>query len=380
MPSLFRRSVGRRPWAVGNGAIVVGLIVALAASLAAFTSSYDAAKVSDARFANGADVRITPGPRSEGGYTVDAVSRLRTEGVGAVTPVVYALSNVILRSERTSDPANLAAVDPSSFAEVAPLQDRDFSGGDAAAALATLRRDPSAIFLGSEIAEFLQVVPGDKLEVLLARATEDQVEARFHVAGLFERLPAFPDGADALMSIRRHAALVPNKPPDFFLASTTASTSAGLDRAVASLTDGPGAAGDLRFDTRETTLARDQSSLAALNIAGLIDLDSGFALAMSVVTIAIFVFGLLLTRRREYVTLRARRVSTSDPYGCSSPPKPAPSQSRVPWPDSSSGPRWATTSYACCGHCSCSRRGTHCRSEILRFLSSLCSSRHSSRR
>ena len=69
---------------------------------------------------------------------------------------------------------------------------------------------------------------------------------------------------------------------------------------------GPGSAGDLRFDTRETTLARDQSSLAALNVAGLVDLDSGYALAMAVVAIAIFVFGLLLARRREYVTLRAQ--------------------------------------------------------------------------
>ena len=70
VPSLFRRSVGRRPWAVGNGAIVVALIIALAASLAAFTASYDAAKVADARFANGADIRITPSPKSEGAYTV----------------------------------------------------------------------------------------------------------------------------------------------------------------------------------------------------------------------------------------------------------------------------------------------------------------------
>jgi ABC-type antimicrobial peptide transport system permease subunit len=53
-------------------------------------------------------------------------------------------------------------------------------------------------------------------------------------------------------------------------------------------------------------LSRDQSSLAALNIAGLAGLDSTFALAMAVVAVAIFVFGLLLQRRREYVTLRAQ--------------------------------------------------------------------------
>jgi ABC-type antimicrobial peptide transport system permease subunit len=69
---------------------------------------------------------------------------------------------------------------------------------------------------------------------------------------------------------------------------------------------GPAAADSFQIDTRATILDRDQSSLAALNIAGLVDLDSGFAFAMATVAIAIFVFGLLLQRRREYVTLRAQ--------------------------------------------------------------------------
>ncbi|HEX3200013.1 MAG TPA: FtsX-like permease family protein, partial [Propionibacteriaceae bacterium] len=51
---------------------------------------------------------------------------------------------------------------------------------------------------------------------------------------------------------------------------------------------------------------KDQSSLAALNIRGLLALDSAYALAMAATAITIFVFGLLLQRRREYVTLRAQ--------------------------------------------------------------------------
>ena len=69
--------------------------------------------------------------------------------------------------------------------------------------------------------------------------------------------------------------------------------------------------GEFQIDTRATTLASDQSSLAALNIAGLVQLDSTFSLAMAVVTIAIFVFGLLLQRRREYITLRAQGLEPS---------------------------------------------------------------------
>ena len=38
LPSLFRLSVGRRPWSIANGAVVVSLIVAVAVSLAVFTA------------------------------------------------------------------------------------------------------------------------------------------------------------------------------------------------------------------------------------------------------------------------------------------------------------------------------------------------------
>jgi len=108
------------------------------------------------------------------------------------------------------------------------------------------------------------------------------------------------------MSIQEHTTVVPSKAPDFFLVAAERDDNAGLERALASVEQGPAAKDHLQVETRATTLARDQSSLAALNIAGLADLDSIFALAMAVVAIAIFVFGLLLQRRREYVTLRAQ--------------------------------------------------------------------------
>jgi putative ABC transport system permease protein len=306
VPSLFRRSASRRAWAIGTGAIVVTLIVALSASLAAFTASYDDAKVEDARFANGADIRITPRPGAEDSYPVGATKKLRTAGVRETTPVIFAVSNVILRSERTSDPINMAAVDPLGYLRVAPVSDRHFESGDATRTLTALAHHPKTILMNPEMADFLRVQRGDTVQALLVRATDQQVEIPLRVVGFFERLPGFPEGADALMSIGEHTAHVPTKTPDFFLAEPTDSSNGGLHRALRALEDGPGTTGELRFDTRETTLARDQSSLAALNIAGLIDLDSGFALSMAVVTIAIFVFGLLLARRREYVTLRAQ--------------------------------------------------------------------------
>ena len=308
LPALYRLSIGRRPWAISNGAFIVSLIVALATCLAAFTTSYDAAKVRDARYATGADLRITPNPTTAQTYTAADAGTFQTAGVAAASPVIYAVSNVILRSARTSDPANLAAVDPARYPSIAPLGGSRFSSGSAENAFQSLHEDPTAILLSEEMAAFLKAKVGDTLQVVLARATEAQVEVPLHITALFERLPGFPEGADAVMTLARHTAAVPTKHPDFFLAVTAPSDDAGLRTAVAGL---HGRAAGVQIDTRASTLASDQSSLAALNIAGLVKLDSTFSLAMAVVTITIFVFGLLLSRRREYVTLRAQGLEPS---------------------------------------------------------------------
>jgi putative ABC transport system permease protein len=306
LSSLFRSSTGRRPWAIGNGAVVVALVVALATCLTAITASYGQAKGRDALYANGSDIRVTPRPNSELVIGPEDVDVLRTDGIAAVSPVVYACGTVILHSARTSDPANLAAIDPTSFLEVAPLQGTRIVDGTAADALLSLDAAPNTILLSEEMADSLRTEVGETVHVLLARATDDQVEIPLEVTALFERMPGFPDGAEAVMSLARHTEAVPSKPPDLFLAATSAPDDETLRRALAALEYGPGATASLGIETRLSTLARDQSSLAALDIAGLTDLDAIFALGMAVVAIAVFVFGLLLSRRREYITLRAQ--------------------------------------------------------------------------
>ena len=83
-----------------------------------------------------------------------------------------------------------------------------------------------------------------------------------------------------------------------------------LARATAALEAGPAARDRLTIDSTDTTFNKDQSSLTALNIRGLVELDSVYTLLISAAVIAIFVFGLMLQRRREYVTLRAQGMSS----------------------------------------------------------------------
>jgi putative ABC transport system permease protein len=236
-------------------------------------------------------------------------SKLAVEGVDTVVPVIYGTHNVQLRSYRNTDVANLAALDPIAYSKVAPFDDGQFSNDSADESLSMLANEPDAILLSEDMAAFMAVGEGDTIGVLLGRATAEQIQVDMKVQGTFERLPGFPDGVDALMNLARYQKTVTSAAPAFFLGHTSDSSDAVLEHATETLRSGPGAGEALRIDTRLSALGKDQSSLASLNINGLLRLDSAYSLAMGTVTVAIFVFGLLLQRRREYVTLRAQGMS-----------------------------------------------------------------------
>jgi putative ABC transport system permease protein len=305
---LLTRSVRRRSWAAVSAVIMLGLIVALGTSLACFSASYDRAKAADARFVVGSDIRVTPGPTSTIDHPPGYARALAVPGIQSLTPVVFGLSNALIESETNEDAANMAAVDPAAFEHIAPLADGNFVGQSAANAMNALRAHPGGVLVESELADQLDVEQGDEVEVLFARGTKKQKLTTMKVLGLFNQLPGFPEGATLLTNLRRQVELIPSTNATFFLAQVTDPSTGTLRRAVAALRDGPGAADPLQIDSRETTLDKDQSSLAALNIQGLLALDSSYALAMAATAITVYVFGLLLQRRREYVTLRAQGV------------------------------------------------------------------------
>jgi putative ABC transport system permease protein len=309
---LLTRSVRRRSWAAAGGVIIVGLIFALGTSVASFTASYNRAKAADARFVVGSDVRVTPSPTSTVEHPPGYVEALEVPGVQTATPVVFSLLNAVVQSEFNEDAASMAAVDPATFGRVAALADTNFVDQTAASAMDALLRDPDSVFLSTELADYLAVEPNDQVQVLFARGTKEQKLSEMTVIGLFERLPGFPEGADVLASLQRQVRLIPSTNASFFLARTIAPDAATLERAVSALRNGPASVDALQIDTRETALDKDQSSLAALNIHGLLTLDSAYALAMAATAITVFVFGLLLQRRREYVTLRAQGMRAGE--------------------------------------------------------------------
>lgn len=310
---VLTRSLRRRSWSATLGMIVIGLIVGVATSVTAFTASYDEAKAADARFVLGSDLKVAPDPTNAQALDGALAERLGTvDGIAAATPVVYSVENSVIHSTRNQDAANVAAVAPDTFLRVAALRDENFVDMTAEEALAALAGDPAGALLSVEMAEFISVEAGDPIRVVFAQGTDAQATSNMRVVGFFERLPAFPDGADAMVNLAHQQQVVPSTTPDFFLARTTDRQSSTLADALTGLSGGPDANERIAVETRESTLDKDQSSLAALNIRGLLTLDSGYGLAMAIVAIGIFVFGLLLQRRREYVTMRAQGLQSTD--------------------------------------------------------------------
>jgi len=306
------RSLKRRSWALAGGIVGVGMVIAFGISLATFSATYNAAKAADSEFTVGSDLRVTPSVLSTHPHPPGYASRLQVPGVSAVSPVVSKLENSVLISRYNQDAKQLTAIDPASFAQVAPLSDSFFVDRSAASAMAALRADPRGLLIDSQTADDLSIETGDRVTVVLARGTKRETMKAFQVLGLFERFPGFPQGTNIIANLSYYEKATGSKRADFFLARTSDDSHAGLTSAAAALQSGPGKRDPLRIDSTETALDKDQSSLTSLNVNGLLDLDSFYTLLMSAAAMAIFVFGLMLQRRREFITLLAQGMTSGE--------------------------------------------------------------------
>ncbi|MDQ6773756.1 MAG: FtsX-like permease family protein [Candidatus Dormibacteraeota bacterium] len=294
----LRRSVQRRPLALASGVIAVALAVAFGSSLALFVSTYDVQKQADARFVTGSDVRVTPSALSTSTAAFDA--RLKVPGVAGVTPLAQTSSAVVGTDKRA-----LVALDAATFPKVATLPDAFFSHTSAAAAMAALRSDPAAVLVSVEMARTFNVQPGDQVKIQLPDQSGRLVPVTFHAAAIFQNFAGFPQGIDLVSNLDYYQTATGSPRVDLFFVRTSDPSPASVTHVASLLRSGPGQTTPLLVETTATAVNRDASTLAAINLRGLGGLESVYAVLMSVAGIALFVFGLLLQRRKEYVTMRA---------------------------------------------------------------------------
>jgi len=296
----LRRSLKRRPQGMVAGVIAVGLAQAFGTSIVIFVATYHAEKAADARFVVGSDLRVIPSPLNP--QPADFASRLQqVPGVAAATPVMFRLQNAVLGNEAK----DLAAVDTAGLERTAYLSNSFFLDGSAAAAMAALRADPAAVLVDWETARDANIQTGDPVKLLLKDAAGGEVSASMRSVGRFKQFPGFPQHTDMVANLSYYQTVTGLKAINFFTVRAADPSPAGVARAAEAIRALPGLTNALRIETTATALNKDQSSLAALNLNSLGSLDLFYMALMSAAGIGIFVFGLLLQRRREYMTLRA---------------------------------------------------------------------------
>jgi putative ABC transport system permease protein len=297
-------SVLRRPRAAASGVIALSLAVAFGMSIALFVRTYQAEKLTDARFVNGADVRVTPTTGQP--LPADFSSALSVNGVRGVSAVV-STSSVLVGTEKRA----MVAIDPATFPAVAQINPSFLTGITPAQALAALSSDPRAVLIDNEVARTFNIQVGDQVRVQLpSPATGRPVATTFHAVGIYTNFPGFPQGIDFVGSLAGYRAVV-QTPTTLYLLDTGGSDSTAT-LVASELRAGPGRTTPLLIDTISTAVNHEQSTLAALNIDGLGRLETVYTVLLSALGVAIFVFGTLLRRRKEYITLRALGMGMRD--------------------------------------------------------------------
>ena len=211
-------------------------------------------KQEDARFAVGSDVRVSPSALAQQSSVF--ATQLQVDGVIAATPIAQTSSAIVGTDRRP-----LVSIDPAGFAGVATLQDSFFPNLGASAAMKALQNFPAGALVSTEMAKTFNIPTGDRINVQLADRTGP------------------PGARDSPRRGRRQ----------------------GLPRLFPGHRPGrPAAHGDQgdRLQSRPV-----ESN--AVNLRGLGGLLAVCTALIGAAAIGIFVFGLLLQRRKEYVAMRA---------------------------------------------------------------------------
>ena len=303
------RSVSRRSLALGSGIIALSLAVAFGSSLALFIATYEAQKQADARFVVGSDIRVTPSALAQQSPAFST----QLQGVGgvtAVTPVAQTSSAIV-----GTDKRSLVSIDAAAFPQVATLQDSFFPNGGAAAAMSALRNDPAGALVSVEMAKTFNIQPGDRINVQLADRTGRMVPVTLHAVGIVKDFPGFAQGIDMVGNLAFYQSTTGVSTVSLFLVHTSDPSPAAVAHVADLIKAGPGRSAPLLVETTATAFNRDQSSLTAVNLRGLGGLQAVYTALISAAAIGIFVFGLLLQRRKEYVTMRAIGIRMAQLWG-----------------------------------------------------------------
>jgi len=289
------RWLSRRPGRSAATIIIGALAVAFGTNLVTFVHTYNSAKASEAALSIGSDIRITTAVS-----TPPPVPPLGSPDIAASVGirVVNLTVGVDKRTAFVVNPVQYAATVP-----VGPIM----VGSSRSAAIQSISNDPSGVLVSDVFARDFNVATGDSVNVSVIDNTGKTHRLVLHTAGVFHTLAPTVPGADLLMN---EAAVrgVALRPPDFYLAKSAPESST---TAIAARLSAQGrSSGSWTVQTYATALAKEQSTLASLNLGGLSRIEIAAAALIAALGIGLLGAFLVLERRREYAVLRSVGATT----------------------------------------------------------------------
>ncbi|MDQ1512019.1 MAG: putative transport system permease protein [Actinomycetota bacterium] len=287
-------SMQRQRRLLARGVALVALTATFAVSTAVFNATYRQQALVDAVLTNGADVTVTEPPGvSVGPAFADTIKTV--PGIVHVEPLQHRYAYV------GSDLQDLFGVNPATVVDAAKLQDAYFQGGRAAQLMQRLHQHPDGLIVSAETVKDFQLQPGDKVILRLQDArTKEYTPVTFHYAGVSREFPTAPRDSFLLANRDYVAAQTHSSAVGLFLINTGGHRSApiadGLRRQL-----GAGVTVTDLTHTRRIIA----SSLTAVDLSGLTQVELGFALALAATATGLVLWLGFAERRRTFAIVHA---------------------------------------------------------------------------
>ncbi len=291
MRDLRASAVRQRRRLVARGATGLAVALAVTASTAVFTTTYDRQARVDVALTVGSDVAVTIPPDSRLS-SLDPASARGLPGVRAVQPMSHRLAYV------GPDLQDLYGVDASTIGEAAPLQDAFTPGSSVGQALHRLAARSDGALLAQETLHDYQLHLGDLVRLRLQDVHGTYRTVPFHVAGVVTEFATAPRDSFIVANRSYVAAVTGSAAVQTLLVKTTQPA-----RAAATLRSRVPGTANVQDITAPSSAVTSASGLASGNLSGLARLTLGFGLLLAVASSVLALVVGTAQRRRSLVAL-----------------------------------------------------------------------------
>ncbi len=294
LSGIVAASLARQRRRVTRGAVLLVVAFSFATSIALFDTTYNAQSRIDAELTNGADVTVTGTSAAPAGSMLSRLAAI--PGVAAAQAMQHRFAYV------GNDLQDLYGIDAGHIGEATRMSDAYFHNGDARATLAALAGRADGLLVSEETVHDFQLQPGDRINLRLLSLADHQYHVvPFTFIGVVREFPTAPKDSFLVANASYVADQTGSSAAEIALLRSSGDPAVVAQAARAVTASVPA----MKVSDIGESLHLIESSLTAIDVAGLTHLELVFAILMAAGAGGV-VFALdLVDRRRALILLSA---------------------------------------------------------------------------